>query len=296
MKNSILIHKNYDLSKMYLKYFIALIPLIIYGFYKNGLLLYLDEGTTFLGMFKPILIPFLGFVGGILVNYIFNKKIDISKYSLYGVLVAMMMPISTNIILFFVSVVLLQIVSNYLETKISFNSICFTKLIIILLLLLFNLHEYANSIEVSNEYAFSFIDIIFGRTVSGISTSSIIWIIISFIYLSLDYYYKKEIPIYAISTYMVVTLISWLFLKDHNIIINNILSPNNLFAFIFVAPISMYSSYTKKGKVLFGILIGFLTALFINIFSMEAAVIAILLVSLVKDLCDKKIQNKLFTR
>ena len=67
--------------------------------------------------------------------------------------------------------------------------------------------------------------------------------------------------------------------------------------------VSNFINFAPLGMIIVGLLgvgvaykSGFLTALFINIFSMEAAVIAILLVSLVKDLCDKKIQNKLFTR
>lgn len=294
MKNEILIHKNYNLTKIYQKYFIALLPLIIYGFYKNGLLLYLDNSISFINMFKPLLFPILGAFSGLIVNLVLKKEFKFNPLILYGLIVGMIMPINTNIIIFGIAMIGLMFLANFLETKFSFNIVCFIKLLLVILLMILSSYEYGNVTEIAQNYAFSFIDILFGRGIGGVCSSSIVWIVAGFIYLIMDYYYKKEIPIYAIISYVIITLLSYLFIKDINIIISNVVSSSVLFAFIFIAPIANFSSYTKNGKLLFGILIGVITAvLTIFIGSFESAIIAILLASILKDFIDNIIRQKI---
>ena len=296
MKNKILIHKNYNLAKIYQKYFIALIPLMIYGFYKNGILLYLDHSINFINAFKPILLPLIGALSGLFVNFIATKELKFNPLILYGLIVGMIMPISTNLLLFAVFMIGLLFLSSFLETKISFNCVCFVKLLVVVLLLVFKNYQYANVVELSQDYAFSFVDIIFGRGVGGICSSSIVWVIVGFIYLLTDYYYKKEIPIYSIISYVIVNLITLIFIKDVSVIINNLFASSSLFAFVFIAPISNYSSYTPKGKLFFGILIGILSAILtIFIGNIESSLIAIFIVSLLKDQIDKYLGQK-FTK
>jgi len=213
---------------------------------------------------------------------------------LYGVVIGMIMPISTNILVFTLALIGLLFLSNYLETKISFNVICMAKLILVLLLLLLNIYEYANTVELTKEYAFSFIDIIFGRGIGGVCSSSLIWIVIGFSYLLTDYYYKKQIPIYALISYVVVTLITGLIIQDFGIVLNSIFASSVWFAFVFIAPISQFSSYTLKGKIVFGILIGVISALLTLIIgSFESAILAILIASIFKDLIDNLVGQKI---
>lgn len=292
MIEKVLMHKNSDVKKVYLKYFLALIPLIIYGFYKNGLLLYLDNRISFFVLFKPLIFPLIGGLAGLLVNYIKKKEIKFSDYALYGLLVGMIIPINTNIIIFSILIFSLLLLCNYLTSKLSFNNVAFIKLVLVLIVLIFNQYNYANAIELSNEYAFNFIDVLFGQTIGGVSSSSIIWILVGFFYLVFDYYYKKEIPLYSFVSYFGVILIFFLINHDLSFAINNFFASSIWFAFIFVAPLFMFSSYTRKGKIYFGALIGLLTGiLIIFIGNMEAAYIAIFIVSLIKDILDKKTQK-----
>lgn len=289
MNNIVLLHKNYRLSKMYLNYFIALIPLVLYGIYKNGILLYLDGSINFYSILKPLLLPVIGGLLGVLSHYILKKEIKINKMVLNGFIIGMIMPISVNLIIFIISVLGLLLVSQYLENKFSFNVICFIKLIIVGILMLFKSYQYANLVELSRDYAFSFVDVLFGRGIGGICTSSILGIFLGFSFLLFDYYYKKEIPIYAMITYVIVHLISFVFIKDLSVVVNNIFASSIFFAFVFVAPLPYYSSATSKGKMFFGIAIGILTAIltfFLGVF--ESAFIAILLCSFFRDYFDKR--------
>lgn len=288
--NNILIHKKSSLSKIYMNYFIALIPLIIYGIYKNGILLYIDGSISFINVFKPLLLPIIGGLSGLFVHFVINREFKFNPLILYGLIVGMIVPISTNILIFLVAIIALLFLSKYLEKYFSFNTICFVKLIIVGFLLIFKMCEYANVTELAHDYAFSFIDIIFGRGIGGISSSSIILIIVGYIYLLSDYYYKKEIPLYGLLSYILVILISYIFIKDFSIIINNIFASSVLFTFVFIAPMSEFSPYTPKGKLIFGISIGVLSALFtIFIGSFEASIIAILIVSIANGILRQKI-------
>ena len=50
MKN-VYMRDNNSIFKISIYYFISLLPLIIYGFYKNGIYLYLHNYTNVFGMF-----------------------------------------------------------------------------------------------------------------------------------------------------------------------------------------------------------------------------------------------------
>jgi len=70
MKNNILIHKNSNSNKIILKYIIALLPLLAYGFYKNGILLYLNDVIKIDKVFLILLYPLIGVLCAIVVNLI----------------------------------------------------------------------------------------------------------------------------------------------------------------------------------------------------------------------------------
>ena len=163
MKNDILIHKNSNTHNLLKKFFISLLPLILYGFYKNGILLYLNGAINFLSIFKPLLFPLLGFSSGLLINYITKKKIYINELSLYGLLIGMIVPLSTNILLFLIILLILLYISTILEKKVKVNTVCLIKIAIILLSLIFNCYEYGNINELNTVYDLYLRDILFGR-------------------------------------------------------------------------------------------------------------------------------------
>ena len=56
-------------NKILVKYILLLIPFLIYGFYKNGILLYKGEYVNIFNMFKPLILTIIS----ILISYLFTK-------------------------------------------------------------------------------------------------------------------------------------------------------------------------------------------------------------------------------
>ena len=54
--------------------FIAIIPLYLYGIYKNGYLLYANKYINLFGIFKVVLYPLISALIGYLFGYIFKCK------------------------------------------------------------------------------------------------------------------------------------------------------------------------------------------------------------------------------
>lgn len=291
MKNKIVIHKNISYSKIIFKYFIALIPLILYGLYKNGIILYVNQEIGILGILTPILYPVLGMFAGLLVNFIKNKKLIFDLMVLNGFLVGMLVPINTNLIIFSVLTFGFLYVSTLIQNKFKFNVACLIKLLIILFLVIINKYNYGNLLEVSSSYDFTFMDLLFGRQIGGVCASSFIWIIIGFIYLLSNYYYKREIPIIAYLSYVAVILCSFIFTNDFYLTLTSLIAATPLFGFVFLAPISEYSPYTNNGKIVYAILLGVLTALLGFVIEYEAVFIIILLLSILRDTFDKIYQK-----
>ena len=62
---------NNSIKRITLTYVISLLPLILFGFYKNGISLYIKKYVNILEMFKPLVIILLGFLIGAIVNVIY---------------------------------------------------------------------------------------------------------------------------------------------------------------------------------------------------------------------------------
>ena len=71
-----MIKNNNSIEKMSYIYLLSLLPLILFGFYKNGISLYIKDYVNILGMLKPLLLILCGFIIGILVNIIYEKVIN----------------------------------------------------------------------------------------------------------------------------------------------------------------------------------------------------------------------------
>jgi len=106
-----MIKSDNSIKRICYAYLISLIPLILYGFYKNGINLYIKNYIGLLEMFKPLLFVLIGALIGIIVNVIYNKLIlkntnnfieciFSSFHMIYGILIACVSSINTNILLF----------------------------------------------------------------------------------------------------------------------------------------------------------------------------------------------------
>ena len=294
-----MIKSDNSIKKICLTYLISLIPLILFGFYKNGISLYIKNYTNILGMFKPLLIVIIGALIGILVNIIYEKIIKSNKsiigsifssfHMIYGILIACVSSINTNILLFSIVTFIVLFISKFIKYD-KFNVIALASLIIFFVMTILNEFSFLNSYEVSNNFNMNAIDYLFGKGSGGIFTTNILLLCISFIILYFNKAYKRNIPIFATITFIVLSII-------YSIVINNIsgvfeiLFTNGiLFSFVYIASESTSSSYTKTGQIIYGTLVGILTFVLYLIQPTLASLGAIFIVSILNSVIDMKFE------
>ena len=257
-------------NKILLKYILLLIPFLIYGFYKNGILLYKGEYVNIFYMFKPVILTIIS----ILISYLFTKykKEEFISYRLYlNILSSLIVLPNTNIFIYLIILFLVNILYTFKKVNISL----ITVLLLIIVSMIFSKYLFLNVYEESVNHSYSITNYLFGNGSGGISNTLFIYSILVFIYLICDFSYKKHIVLTSLTVYYILLALSFVILKkfDYNIALNN----NLIFAFIFLNTISIFSPYTKGGCYLYGFILG----LFSFIFSFIDINIGVYLVSLI---------------
>ena len=295
MNNSPYIHYKNGKKELINLYFIAIIPLILYGIYKNGILLYINDLINIKEVFIPIYFYFISIIIGLFVSLIYkdNKKENI----LLCLIVSLTISINTNMIIYplvlFISLFISKYISN--KTKLKINTISFMH-ILLLLSLLINSYSYMNISEKLAKFNYGMFDIFLGHGIGGVGSTSFISIIISLIILSFNKFYKKIIPITASLIYLIINL-AYMFITNSSDHINIILNGTIYFSFVFAAADIYNTPNTKKGMFIYAIIIGILSSLFSFLFNIyEAGYISILLTSLLIPLINKIINKSFYKK
>ncbi len=289
-----MLHNNSDKTDLINKYYLALIPLILFSIYKNGILLFNNNLISF----SKVLIPIYFYGISILVGFLVSKILrdDIKENILICLIISGTISINTNILFYpivlFTSLFIGKIIIN--KTKIKFNIESFVRLILILALLL-NAYSYLNIGEKLNKFNYSFLDIFIGFGPGGIATTSAFITIIGLIILSSCRYYKKAIAISSSSAFIVANIIIFLITKNHDYL-NILLSGMNYFSFVFIAPELYITPNSKEGMIAYGAIIGILSC-FISYLGLryEASYISILFISMFIPIINK-INNKKYLK
>ncbi len=234
---------------------ILLVPFLIYGLYKNGYLIYMKGLISGYMLFKPLYLTLISFVIKGVVDLFIYKKVKIDYNLVYLTLVSLIMPYNINLLIYGITLFITYILTLFLSKHFKFNRVCFMYLILILVSFLFNDLSFLNPMEAKYTFSFSAIDILMGRSVGGISSTSIILSLLVFSYYTFNFYYKKDIPLFINLTYLLLTFIYFLFTKDNNFMINS----EVIFGSVFVATLPMFSPGKRIFQILYGILIGLLT-------------------------------------
>ena len=294
-----MIKDDTSIKKISLTYILSLFPLILYGFYKNGIYLYIKKYISLPKMFKPLLLILIGFLIGASVNIIYLKLIKKSKdniidiifssfHPIYGILIASIISINTNILLFSVVTFAVLFISKFINNKI--NLISLSSLIIFFIMNILNKFTFMNIYEQSSSFKMNAIDYMFGRGSGGILTTNILLIVLSFIILYNSKVYKKNIAIYSSSVFILLTTIYCILTKNIGNIMNMLFTNGILFSFVYVATEPVSSSYTKYGKEIYGILVGILTFIFYLINPALSSLGGILIASIFNSLIDLKFE------
>lgn len=294
-----MIKDDTSIKKISLTYILSLLPLILYGFYKNGIYLYIKKYISLPKMVKPLLLILIGFLIGASVNIIYLKLIKKSKdniidiifssfHPIYGILIASIISINTNILLFSVVTFAVLFISKFINNKI--NLISLSSLIIFFIMNVLNKFTFMNIYEQSSSFKMNAIDYMFGRGSGGILTTNILLIVLSFIILYNSKVYKKNIAIYSSIVFILLTTIYCILTKNIGNIMNMLFTNGILFSFVYVATEPVSSSYTKYGKEIYGILVGILTFIFYLINPALSSLGGILIASIFNSLIDLKFE------
>ena len=299
MKN-VYVRNNNSIFKISIIYIISLLPLIGYSFYKNGIHLYQKGYVNILGMFKPLLFIITGIIIGSLVNIIYEKIFKKNKEQLinilfssfhivYGLLISCLLSINTNYLLFIIITFLILMLSKIFKIK-SINIVALTTLIIILLTYLISDFSYLNLYESNTILNLNTTDYLLGRGSGGIATTCITFLIISLIVLWNQNTYKKEIPISSITTFISLIFIYCIYKSSIASVFDILFTNGILFSLIYVAPEPLSSSYTKIGKIIYGVSVGILTFALYLINPTFACLGAILISSILSIVFDAKFE------
>lgn len=273
IKTTSFIHKKI-LKTYIINYILCLIPLYLYGLYKNGILLYNKDLISFILIPKILYYPLLGVISYYLTNKLLKKKNNYDLVFLSLFVIPLFLPPNTNLLLYFI---------------IMFISLLFRKYynITFIVLLLSILSSYKNVAEASGIYSFSTLDLLMGRNTSGIGVSSIILVILISFILSNTNLYKKNIAISSICSFIVLSLI----FQDFNyLLIGNIYGGVLLLGgWLNITPVN------KNEMLYYGLILGIITYLatkFINIY--YGVFISIFITSTIYYFVDKyKIFDKI---
>lgn len=295
MNNNVYVRSNKSIKSISLTRMLFILPMIIYGFYKNGIYLYQNDYISIFAMFRPLILIFGGATIGVLVNLIYEYLIKRRKENLieaifssfhmeYGLLLGCVVPININMLIFFISIFIMLFISKFLNDRVNIVSIIF--IIIYVISINTTGFNFANIYETTKSFSLDFMDYLIGRGPGGVASTHIILLAVAVIGLFITNNSKSNITLYSVISF-IVPMIIYSIVKDVNIS-TLIFSNNYLFIFSLIATDSITSCYTTNGMRVFGILIGIITFGLYFLNPVIAPYIAIATISLFNNLIDRK--------
>lgn len=277
---STFVREETNIKKIISYLYISIIPLLIFGFYKNGIKSY--DGIYIL---HPLILDLVGFASGAVVSIILEKKKPLTSfYPFYGLLSASLVFPNTSIIVFG----LICFISLFIYKKINKNNVNIICVIALIVILISNFYEtsYLNLVINSNTNLDG-LDYLLGKGSAGLNASCTLLSLASYLYLSTKAFYKREIPLYSFLTYSILMVIYLSFIGDINSLFVRLLSNGTIFSLVFVSTMGTTSSYTKRGRICYALILGILMFILSFSFPSLAVISAIFLTSIMHKYIDK---------
>ncbi len=277
---STFVREETNIKKIISYLYVSIIPLLIFGFYKNGI-----KGYDGIFILHPLILDLIGFASGALVSIILEKKKPLTSfYPFYGLLSASLVFPNTSIIVFG----LICFISLFIYKKINKNNVNIVCVIALIVILISNFYEtsYLNLVINSNTNLDG-LDYLLGKGSAGLNASCTLLSLASYLYLSTKDFYKKEIPLYSFLIYSILMVIYLSFIGDINSLFVRLLSNGTIFSLVFVSTMGTTSSYTKRGRICYALILGILMFILSFSFPSLAVISAIFLVSIMHKYIDK---------
>lgn len=276
-------------------FYLSVIPLFLYGIYKNGYLLYINHYINFFGIIKVAIYPVISVLIGYIFGLIFkDKKNELLSFSILAGLAA---PFDFNMIAYFSIVIGSFFLVIFVPNHIKINESALLCFLLILLNKVFNNSILFNPMELTNMYKFTLFDLFFGRGASFLYTSSIFFLIISYIIMLFIKTYKKNIFLISSFTYVILALIYMIVTKTYlnNLII--LLNGTTFFSFIYLAPKNESSPSIANEIIIYSILLGILSFVLVFILKIyTGAILSVLFLSIIYRIYSIIRQKKFLKR
>lgn len=262
-----------------LLYFLSIIPLIIYGLYKNGYLLVSNGYLNTFDAYKIVLYPVICISLAIIFSIIFKKRCD--QLLLFGIIMGIASPFNFNMFLYALVVAAFMFMVMFIPNKYKINEAALLITILIIINHFGKSISIFNPMELGSLYSYSLVDLFFGRGASYLFTSSIFLLIVSFIILSFIKTYKKNIPIISSCIFIFLSLIYMIFTHNYLDSMKLLLNGTTFFSFIYLATINESSPSTNKITYIYASLISVMSFIFIYVFDIyTGSIISVFICSL----------------
>lgn len=289
-------NKVYDINLVHL---LCLIPLVLFSYYKNGYLVYKARYISFFSSLQYLVIPIIIVV----ISYLFEiyYYVGIKKDRNLNNVVNSLVPYANllcyllcgpNDALYIIVplIFIIDIIMKFIDKKITINRIALFKCLLFIVLYCFRSNNNANLYErILNIGSFSNMESFLGVVVGEMGTVCNLLILLCFVVLLFNKYYKKDIPIVVFITYALFGVFFVLVGSiSYNELISYTLNSGLLFAIVFVLPLSDASPSMKSGRIIYSILFGILVSIFVNLFRLDIGIYFIILfMSLISPLINK---------
>lgn len=289
-------NKIFSINKNHL---LCLLPLVLFSFYKNGILVYKNNFLSFFSILQYIVIPIIVVV----LSYVFEiyyyvgrkKEKDLSKvinsFVPFANLLCYLVTGPNNPLYITIPlIILIDVLFKFIDNRFTINRIALFKCLLFLLLVLFGIYNNCNYNELYGlGSSVSLSNLFIGFRIGEIGTISNLLVLISFVLLLFNKFYKKDIALSGIITYSLLTL----FLVLLKVITFNdalvfMLDSSVLFVMVFVLTLSDASPVLKGGRILYGVLVGILCAIFVNVFKFYIGIYFVILgLSIITPIINK---------
>ncbi len=259
--------------------FLFLLLLIGYGIYKNGLIYFIQNQISFMDVFRLFCFPFLGVVFMAGISFGLYKKVSLEEV-LLGLLMGVLVPPLFPLWLFIPLAFLFSLF--YFFFRRQFSSFAFLNFYKILLLFFTQVFSIGllNVVERKVSFSYGTLDILFGKGLGGFGITHVFLLFLFYFVLCNYFYYKRDLPIYAVSSYSLLFFL-FFFLQPDHFVLKDIFSPSFLFTTIFLLPVNKTSPALNREKGLYGVFYGIFSFVLIHLFSFtEGSFVALFFVNL----------------
>lgn len=260
---------------------LILIPIIGFSLYKYGYLDYTKGLVSIITSFKVLWLLLINIIITFLSSTFLKDNYPYRYYE--TIILTLLLPSRIPYIVDIVGVLIYNLNRKYLYNN-RLNNIAISKLLITVFLMALNKNNYLSLYQEQVNSLYTTSDLLWGASIGSIGSNNLIILILSYLLLSNISIYKKDIPGYAFLSFILTLGIYGLINNNLIALMKLTLNSTVLFSIIFVSSINISSPVGKKLRRIYGILVGFLSFIFLTINPYDAGVIGIIISNIIINL------------